>query len=93
VVRTPIHVCEIPAEWTEGLGVSPTDLTPQVRVPADCISEIVEGHRANTGDAALRLAQCVAQFSRNLQVLFYDVWLAERVPAAPRGTPLHLRRH
>jgi addiction module HigA family antidote len=80
MARTPIHPGEILADELEGLGVSPTELSRQIRVPANRISQIINGKRAITGDTALRLAHWFgtnAQFWMNLQTL-YDVRLAER---------------
>ena len=80
MARTPIHPGEILAEELEELGVSPTELSRQIRVPANRISQIINGKRAVTGDTALRLAHWFgtsAQFWMNLQAL-YDVRLAEQ---------------
>jgi addiction module HigA family antidote len=80
MARTPIHPGEILAEELEELGVSPTELSRQVRVPANRISQIINGKRAITGDTALRLAHWFGtspQFWMNLQAL-YDVRMAEQ---------------
>jgi addiction module HigA family antidote len=80
MARTPIHPGEILAEELEELGVSPTELSRQIRVPANRISQIINGKRAITGDTALRLAHWFGaspQFWMNLQAL-YDVRLAEQ---------------
>lgn len=80
MARTPIHPGEILAEELEELGVSPTELSRQIRVPANRISQIINGNRAVTGDTALRLAHWFGtspQFWMNLQAL-YDVRLAEQ---------------
>jgi antitoxin HigA-1 len=80
MARTPIHPGEILADELEGLGVSPTELSRQVRVPANRISQIINGKRAITGDTALRLAHWFGtspQFWMNLQAL-YDVRVAEQ---------------
>ena len=53
MARTPIHPGEILAEELEELGVSPTELWRQIRVPANRISQIINGKRAITGDTAL----------------------------------------
>ncbi len=77
--RTPTHPGEILAEELATLGVSPTELSRQIRVPANRISQIINGKRAVTGDTALRLAHWFGtspQFWINLQAL-YDVRLAE----------------
>ena len=80
VARTPIHPGEILVDELKELGVSPTELSRQIRVPANRISQIVNGKRAITGDTALRLAHWFGtspQFWMNLQAL-YDVRVAER---------------
>lgn len=80
MARTPIHPGEILAEELDELGVSPTELSRQIRVPANRISQIINGKRAVTGDTALRLAHWFGtspQFWMNLQAL-YDVRLAEQ---------------
>jgi addiction module HigA family antidote len=78
--RAPIHPGEILADELEELGVTATDLARQIRVPANRISQIVNGKRAITGDTALRLGHWFGtspQFWMNLQAL-YDVRLAEQ---------------
>ncbi len=80
MARTPIHPGEVLAEELEQLGVSPTELSRQIRVPANRISQIINGKRAITGDTALRLAHWFGtspQFWMNLQAL-YDVRMAEQ---------------
>ena len=80
MARTPIHPGEILAEELDELGVSPTELSRQIRVPANRISQIINGKRAVTGDTAIRLAHWFGtspQFWMNLQAL-YDVRLAEQ---------------
>jgi antitoxin HigA-1 len=80
MARTPLHPGEILADELEELGVSPTELARQIRVPANRISQIINGKRAITGDTALRLAHWFGtspQFWMNLQAL-YDVRLAEQ---------------
>ena len=80
MARTPIHPGEILAGELEELGISPTELSRQIRVPANRISQIINGQRAVTGDTALRLAHWFGtspQFWMNLQAL-YDVRLAEQ---------------
>ena len=80
MARTPIHPGEILAGELEEIGISPTELSRQIRVPANRISQIINGKRAVTGDTALRLAHWFGtspQFWMNLQAL-YDVRLAEQ---------------
>lgn len=84
MARTPIHPGEILADELEALGVTPTELSRQIRVPANRISQIVNGKRAITGDTALRLAHWFGtspQFWMNLQAL-YDVRIAEQEAGA-----------
>ena len=80
MARTPIHLGEILADELDELGVRPTELSRQIRVPANRISQIINGKRAITGDTALRLAHWFGtspQFWMNLQALF-DVRIAEQ---------------
>lgn len=51
-----IHPGQVLAHKLEALGVSPTELARQLHVPANRISQIINGKRAITGDSALRLA-------------------------------------
>jgi addiction module HigA family antidote len=55
VTRPAIHPGEILADELEEIGVSPTELARQLAVPANRITQIVQGKRAITGDTALRL--------------------------------------
>jgi len=62
------------------LGLSPTELAPQLQVPANRITQILKGDRAITGDTALRLGHYFGmspQFWLNLQSL-YDLRIAEQ---------------
>lgn len=79
MARTPVHPGEMLADELQQLGVSPTELSRQIRVPANRISQIINGKRAITGDTALRLAHWFGtspQCWMNLQTL-YDVRMAE----------------
>jgi antitoxin HigA-1 len=53
---TANHPGEVLARKLGALGVSPTELARQLHVPANRITQIVNGKRAITGDSALRLA-------------------------------------
>lgn len=97
MARTAIHPGEILAGELEELGVSPTELARQIRVPANRISQIINGKRSITGDTALRLAHWFGtspQFWMNLQAL-YDVRMAEEdagteiktLPTKPEKSP------
>src|ERR1041385_9285010 len=69
-MRPAIHPGDVLAEELEEIAVSPTELARQVRVPANRITQIIQGKRAVTGDTALRLGHWFgtsAQFWLNLQ--------------------------
>lgn len=78
--RIAIHPGEHLAEELEALQMSATALARQLHVPANRITEILNGQRAITGDTALRLGHFFgtsAEFWLNLQSL-YELRLAER---------------
>ncbi len=78
MTRPAIHPGEILADELSELDVTPTELSRQIGVPANRISQIVQGKRAITGDTALRLGhwfQTSGQFWLNLQMA-YDLRLA-----------------
>jgi addiction module HigA family antidote len=80
MARTPVHPGEILEEELDGLGVTPTELARQLRVPANRITSIVNGTRSITADTALRLGHWFgtsAEFWLNLQQA-YELRLAER---------------
>lgn len=86
MARTPIHPGEVLSEALEALGVSPIELSRQIRVPANCISRIINGKRAILGDTALHLAHWFGsrpQFWMNLQARC-DV----RLPEQQAGTEI-----
>ncbi len=68
--RPAIHPGEILADELGELDVTPTELSRQIGVPANRISQIIHGKRAITGDTALRLGhwfKTSAEFWLNLQ--------------------------
>jgi antitoxin HigA-1 len=78
MARPAIHPGEILADELEALAVSPTELARQIKVPANRITQIVQGKRAVTGDTALRLGHWFgtsAQFWLNLQTA-HDIRVA-----------------
>ncbi len=80
MTRTLIHPGEILADELAELGITPTELARQLRVPHNQISQILQGKRAITGDTALRLGHWFgtsAAFWMNLQSL-YEVRVAEQ---------------
>jgi antitoxin HigA-1 len=78
MTRPAIHPGEILADELEELSVTPTELARQLKVPANRMTQIVQGKRSITGDTALRLAHWFgtsAQFWLNLQGA-YDIRVA-----------------
>ena len=79
-MRPAIHPGEILAEELAILELTPTELARQLKVPANRISQIIQGKRSISGDTALRLGHWFgtsAQFWLNLQSL-YDLRLAQK---------------
>jgi antitoxin HigA-1 len=77
--RPAIHPGSILAEELRELAVTPTSLARQLNVPANRVSQIIQGKRSITGDTALRLGHWFGmspQFWLNLQSQ-YDLRLAE----------------
>jgi addiction module HigA family antidote len=86
MARPPIHPGEILADELAELGVSPTELSRQIAVPPNRVSQIIQGKRSITGDTALRLGhwfKTSAQFWLNLQSA-YDL----RIAAAAAGNSI-----
>lgn len=84
MTRPAIHPGEILSDELEELGVSPTELARQINVPANRVSQIINGKRAITGDTALRLGhwfRTSAEFWLNLQAS-YDIRIAEQASGA-----------
>ena len=77
-MRPAIHPGEILAEELGEIAVTPTELARQLRVPANRITQVIQGKRSITGDTALRLGHWFgtsAQFWLNLQGA-YDIRMA-----------------
>jgi addiction module HigA family antidote len=78
MARPAIHPGTILSQELKALGVSPTELSRQIAVPPNRISQIIQGKRAITGDTALRLAhwfKTKPEFWLNLQNA-YDIRVA-----------------
>lgn len=78
--RPPIHPGEILADELGELGITPTELSRQIGVPPNRISQIIQGKRAITGDTALRLGhwfKSSPEFWLNLQSA-YDLRVAAK---------------
>ena len=70
---TAIHPGEHLAEELHELGISAAELARKLAVPTNRVTGILNGHRAITGDTALRLAHFFgtsAEFWLNLQSLY-----------------------
>ena len=77
--RPAIHPGEILADGLNELGVTPTELSRQIKVPPNRVTQILHGRRGITGDTALQLGHWFgtsAQFWLNLQSA-YDIRVAE----------------
>ena len=92
---TSIHPGEHLAEELEALGMSASELARRIKVPANRVTEILNGLRSITGDTALRLAHFFgtsAEFWLNLQGL-YELRRAEKkAKKLIRGLPTLRRR-
>ncbi|MFI5014787.1 MAG: HigA family addiction module antitoxin [Hyphomicrobiales bacterium] len=100
MARPAIHPGEILAEELEELGISPTELSRQIAVPPNRVTQIIKGQRSVSGDTALRLGhwfRTSAQFWLNMQAA-YDIRVAQQRigaeidrlptrPMAPQGRP------
>jgi addiction module HigA family antidote len=73
MTRTPIHPGEHLAEELKELGISATELSRQIDVPVNRVTEIINGRRGLTADTALRLGHWFGtspEFWLNLQTLY-----------------------
>jgi antitoxin HigA-1 len=80
MARPVIHPGEILDDELAEIGVTPTELARQLEVPANRITQIIQGKRSITGDTALRLAhwfKTAPEFWLNLQSA-YDLRHARR---------------
>ena len=80
MARNAIHPGEHLAEQLEALDMSAAELGRRLKVPANRITEIINGQRAITGDTALRLGHFFhtsPEFWLNLQAI-YDLRLAQQ---------------
>lgn len=77
--RQPVHPGRILADELAELGITPTELSRQIHVPANRLTQIIQGRRSITGDTALRLGHWFnmsAQFWLNLQAA-HDIRVAQ----------------
>jgi len=79
-----IHPGEHLAEELREMGMSAAELSRQLKVPTNRVTQILNGRRSITGDTALRLAHFFgtsAEFWLNLQNL-YEIRLAQKKSGA-----------
>ncbi len=79
MARMPIHPGEVLADELQELGVNPHQLSQELHVPANRITQIINGKRGITADTALRLGQWFGtgpELWMNLQKT-YELRLAE----------------
>jgi antitoxin HigA-1 len=79
MTRPAMHPGMVLADELSELKISATELSRQINVPANRITQIINGQRAVTGDTALRLGHWFSmspQFWLNLQSA-YDLRLAQ----------------
>lgn len=96
MTRPAIHPGEILADELNELGVSPTELSRQIKVPPNRVTQIIAGKRSVTGDTALRLAhwfETSPAFWLNLQTA-YDLRCAQKetgkqISRLPTRSALH----
>lgn len=89
---TPAHPGEVLAGKLAALGVLPTELARQIHVPANRITQIVNGKRGITGDSALRLAHWFGdapEFWMGLQVQYELREAAREAGKEIRALPRH----
>lgn len=75
-----VHPGQVLRDELDELGVTPTELSRQIGVPPNRVSQIIAGKRAVSGDTALRLGHWFGmdpQFWLNLQGQF-DLAQADR---------------
>ena len=80
MLKRAVHPGQILKDELEELGVTPTEFARQIDVPANRVSQIINGKRSITGDTALRFGHWFGlepQFWLNLQVHF-DLVAAEK---------------
>lgn len=73
MLQHAVHPGEVLKEELDELGITPTELARQIDVPANRMSQIIQGKRSITGDTALRLGHWFKtnpQFWMNLQAQF-----------------------
>ena len=93
MTREPIHPGEFLADELEEIEITATELSRQIDVPPNRISQIVRGKRDITADTALRLGQFFGtgpELWMNLQKTYeLDKAKAELGPSIRKIHPWH----
>ncbi len=90
MLQHAVHPGEVLKDELDELGISPTELARQIDVPANRMSQIINGKRAITGDTALRLGHWFKtdpQFWMNLQAQFELVAARKAAGESIRALP------
>ena len=90
MLQQATHPGEVLKQELDALGVSPTELARQIDVPANRMSQIINGKRSVTGDTALRLGHWFKtdpQFWMNLQAQFELVEARKAVGKSIKSLP------
>ena len=90
MLKRAVHPGRILKDELTEIGITPTEFARQIDVPANRISQIVNGKRSITGDTALRFGHWFGvepQFWLNLQVHFDLVCADSETGDAIRGLP------
>ena len=85
-----VHPGAVLKDELEELGVTPTELSRQIDVPPNRVSQIIAGKRGVTGDTALRLGHWFGmepQFWLNLQAQWELVQAERQAGEAVRRLP------
>jgi len=85
-----IHPGTVLKDELEEVGITPTEFSRQIDVPANRVSQIIAGKRSITGDTALRFGHWFGtdpQFWLNLQTQFELVLASTETGTAIRSLP------
>ena len=96
MTRAVHHPGQVLAKKLEAIGMTPTELARQLHVPANRITQIVNGQRGITGDSALRLAHWFRdnpEFWMNLQAQHDLCVAAQDAGKKIRSLPVHRAKH
>ena len=90
MLKRAVHPGQVLKEELAELGITPTEFARQIDVPANRVSQIINGKRSISGDTALRFGHWFGiepQFWLNLQAHFDLVSADEKTGDAIRLLP------